>query len=89
MLKKPTTQTQEMLYLLLKRKSITRMQVLNECGMLNPTARIANLRNKYGIDVECTPIKRKNKFGRAITYGSWSIKNKAKAENIYKKMLQD
>jgi hypothetical protein len=46
MLKKPTTQTQEMLYLLLKRKSITRMQVLNECGMLNPTARIANLRNK-------------------------------------------
>ncbi len=44
-LPKPTKQIEEVLYYLIKRHSINRKQMMLDTGILNVTARIANLRN--------------------------------------------
>jgi hypothetical protein len=83
-LSKPINQTAEVLYLLLKNKSITRKTAILDTGILNVSARIADLRNKYNINVICLKISTTNKFGRNINYGSWSILNHAEKYDIYK-----
>jgi hypothetical protein len=83
-LSKPVNQTAEVLYFLLKNKSITRKTAILDTGILNVSARIADLRNKYNINVICTKISTTNKFGRNINYGSWSILNHAEQYDKYK-----
>ena len=83
-LSKPVNQTAEVLYLLLKNKSITRKTAILDTGILNVSARIADLRNKHNINVICTKISTTNKFGRNINYGSWSILNYAEQYDKYK-----
>lgn len=70
---KPTNQRAEVLYLLIKHDCINRRDVLLDTGILNVTARIANLRNSHQIAIDCKRIETKNKFGRKISYGQWSI----------------
>ena len=72
-MKKPNNQTSEVLYELIKNSAMTRMDFFRQTGILNVTARIANLRNIYGIDVRCKKIHTINKHGRKISYGSWSL----------------
>jgi hypothetical protein len=68
--------------MLLNNRVLTRRSILNDSGILNPTARIANLRSN-GIIIECKWIKSTNKFGRSIRYGAWSLLNEEKALEIY------
>jgi hypothetical protein len=83
-LKKPVNQMAEVLYLLLKNKSVTRRSALLDTGILNVPARIMDLRNIHHIPIILTRVSAVNKFGRSINYGSWSILNKANLEDKYK-----
>jgi hypothetical protein len=83
-LKKPVNQMAEVLYLLLKNKSVTRRSALLDTGILNVPARIMDLRNIHHIPIVLTRVSAVNKFGRSINYGSWSILNKANLEDKYK-----
>lgn len=85
-LPKPKTQLTELLYLLIKRYKISRLELLRDTGMLNPTARIADLRNKHNLDVSCNSINVANKFGRKVKYGEWYVSDKEKAINLYLKI---
>jgi hypothetical protein len=82
-LKKPTNQLAEVLYLLLKNKSVTRRSALLDTGILNVPARIMDLRNIHHIPIVLTRVAAVNKFGRGVNYGSWSILNKANLEDKY------
>ena len=84
-LPQPKNQTQELLYMLLNSKNLTRKEILLQSGILNPTARIANLRRK-GVVVGCENIKVKNKFDRTVAFGSWSLTNKEEAKDIYREL---
>jgi hypothetical protein len=88
-MKAPNNQTAEVLsQLLLYKQGITRMQFLRNTGILNVTARIANLRNKYGLTIHCKKISTQNKYGRSIKYGQWILEpnERGKAIEIYKKI---
>lgn len=82
----PSNQKEELLYMLLNSKTLSRRQILIQSGILNPTARIADLRN-LGVIIDCDNIKVKNKFNRSVTYGAWSISNKKKSEELYREMV--
>lgn len=77
----PTNQNAEVLNLLLTEKRQTSLNLVMN-GILNPTARITNLR-KMGVNIICDLIKQTNKFGRTIHYGEFSILNKKDARKIY------
>jgi len=77
----PTNQNAEVLNLLLTEKTTTSLNLVMN-GILNPTARITNLR-AMGINIICNLIKHTNKFGRTIHYGEFSILNKKDARKIY------
>jgi hypothetical protein len=83
-MKKPKTQLAEVLYELIKNKTINRRSILLDCGILNVTARIADLRLRHNLSIICTKIQTKNKHNRAITYGCWSLENKKLAKEVYK-----
>jgi hypothetical protein len=85
-MKEPTNQTAEVLYELLTSKNITRQFIMIHCGILNGTARIADLRLRHGLSIICTKIQTKNKHNRAITYGCWSLENKKLAKEVYEKI---
>jgi hypothetical protein len=80
-MKSPTNQVAEVLYEILNNVSVSRKDILISTGVLNPTARIADLRIRHGIDITCENVKTKNKFSRSVTYGTWSIQGQ---ENIDK-----
>ena len=79
----PKNQTQEIVYELITHDKINRREMFNSTGILNLTARIADLRNKYYVPIICTEIMIINKFGRKISYGEWSIADKQSASIIY------
>ena len=88
----PKNQTAEVLYTLLNYDFITRTSIMQMAGILNVTARIADLRIRYGVNVTCENIHTKNKFSRPISFGSWSIKGeleRKKAHEVYKKINPD
>ena len=71
-LSKPKSQLAEVLYELL-RGPITRMSIMRDTGILNLTARIAELRLDYFIKIDCERVKTLNKHKRKINYGKWTI----------------
>jgi hypothetical protein len=77
----PTNQNAEVLNLLLTEKRQTSLNLVMN-GILNPTARITNLR-KMGVNIICDFIKHTNKFGRTIKYGEFYVLNKREARKIY------
>jgi hypothetical protein len=81
---KPKNQTAEVLYLLLTNKSISVKSAMNDIGIINLSARISDLRIKNNLIIECIKVNTKNKFGRPILYGTWSLKtNKKNANKVY------
>ena len=76
----PKNQTSEVLNLLLTEKQTSLALISN--GILNPGARIANLR-AMGVNILCSYFSTVNKFGRAVKYGEFSILNKKDSRKIY------
>lgn len=79
----PVNQMSEVLYELITRDNITRMEFFQSTGILNVTARIANLRIKHDLDIVCKDINIRNKHGRVVTYGQWSLPDKEKGKEVY------
>lgn len=69
----PKNQNAEVLYELLNNSFIDRRQMMADTGILNLTARIANLRNRFGLNIKCESRQVINKHGRTVTYGRWFI----------------
>ena len=82
-IKKPVNQITEVMYMLLTRKSINVRQMMFDTGILNLTARISDIRIKYGVDIVCEKQIVKNKFGRKISFGKWTLNNREKLIIIY------
>ena len=82
----PKNQTAEVLYFLLKCEQITFSYIYTMTGILNLSARLSNLRLDYGLDIPCVEKQVKNKFGRKISYGTWSLTDKEQGRIIYSKI---
>jgi len=84
----PKNQTAEVLHELIMHHDITRGSAITNLGILNITARIANLRIKHDIPVICTKVMTINKFGRGISYGKWSLleRDKEYAVEVYNRI---
>jgi len=74
-MKKPKNQTAEVLFELIEKQKVSRLMFLKNTGILNVTARIADLRIRHGIPIKCEKVKTTNKHGRVITYGVWSLES--------------
>ena len=83
----PTSQTAETLWLLLMKQTITTKLLFLEANILNPTARISNLRKK-GLEIKCIDKKFTNKFGREGKYGLYRLIHKDKGIELYKQLLK-
>ena len=70
---KPNNQNAEVLLELINSASVTRQEFMQRLGILNVTARIANLRIHFNIPIDCEKIKVCNKYGRVVEFGKWSI----------------
>jgi len=84
-LPKPTTQVEEALYLLIKKGRMTRADFFTETFILNAPMTVLKLRRK-GVNIVTDEIKKVNKFGRNIEYGSYRLLDKKEAIKIYKKL---
>jgi hypothetical protein len=82
----PKNQTAEVLYFLLQVDKITFSYIYAMTGILNLSARLSNLRLDYGLEIPCVEVETKNKFGRKISYGTWSLKDKESGRIIYSKI---
>ena len=65
------------------------MSIMLQTGILNVTARIANLRNNFGIIILCERVVTTNKHGRTINYGKWKLSNKQSAIALYSKINKE
>jgi hypothetical protein len=83
---KPKNQTAEVLYELMTNEFITRKSIMNDTGILNLTARIADLRIRHNLTVDCKKVLATNKHGRGISYGKWSTPNIELAVEVYEKI---
>lgn len=94
-MKRPKTQLQEILYLLLyftveKRKCISQSELREITYQNCITARISELR-ALGVVIEHKSVSFKNKFGRKGTMAKYFIPwaNIEKAKEIYKELTKD
>lgn len=85
----PESQTQEVLYYLIKRIYIDRRQMMLSCGVLNLPDQIMRLRRRYGLTINLNKVTTENKFGREVKFGQYSIEDKKHASNVYRKMQED
>lgn len=85
-LKTPKNQTAEVLFQLLKNPFITRASMFLSTGILNLTARIADLRIRHGINIICEKVSVKNKRGDCVTYGKWKLGDIMDAKAKYSKV---
>lgn len=88
-LNKPTTQKEEVLYYLLTQHTINVSQMMRDCGILNLTARIADLRNQHLLNIPCMKVESTNKFKRDISYGVWKLPDKKRGVKIYKQLQSE
>lgn len=82
----PKNQTAEVLYYLLICDKIDFSYIYLNTRILNLSARISNLRLDYGLEIPCVEVETKNKFGRKISFGTWSLKDKEQGRIIYSKI---
>ena len=87
-LKTPNSQLTEVLYYLLKRKSISFRQIFFDTGILNLSARLSDLKLYYDLPIKLNKIKTTNKFGRAVVFGNWKLKDKELGLKVYNKLLE-
>ncbi len=85
-LEKPTSQIAEALYTLLNNKTVTRKQFLLKADILNAPESVRQLRSVHGVSISCKSVPTKNKFGRVVNYGSYSLMNMSAATKTYKKI---
>jgi len=79
-MRNPKNQKMEVLNLLLNAEQTT-LDIIR-VGVLNPSSKISQLR-QLGVNIICENQKHKNKFGRNINYGKFSILNKQESKKIY------
>jgi hypothetical protein len=86
-LKNPLNQTAEILYELLNSKVPLSFSELHyRTGVINLGQRISDLR-RLGLQVFCKELETKNKHGRNISYGTWSVAGEeTKALEIYNRI---
>lgn len=65
---------------LIKYGSITPIEAMAEYGCMRLGARIWDLRDD-GIEIETEMVKGKNRFGKAIRYAKYSLKEKKEEAN--------
>lgn len=84
---KPLNQTAEILYELLNTKVPLSFSELHQrTAVVNLGQRVSDLR-RLGLKVYCKYVSTKNKHGRDIKYGSWSVAGEEKkALEIYKRI---
>lgn len=85
-LEKPTSQIAEALYTLLTNKSVSRKQFLLKADILNAPESVRQLKNNHGVGIVCKSVPTKNKFGRMVSYGTYSLTNVNAATKAYKKL---
>ncbi len=85
-LEKPTSQIAEALYTLLNNKTVTRKQFLMKADILNAPESVRQLRSLHGVSITCKSVATKNKFGRIVNFGSYSLSNMSAAMKTYKKI---
>ena len=78
----PESQTQEVLFELIKRLSIDRKTMMLSCGVANLTAQISKLKNK-GVKIETIEVPFKNKYGRESTFAQYKLECKSDAVKVY------
>lgn len=72
-LSKPNNQTAEILFELINNKNASRLELTEMTGVLNITAIISIIRLTHKIDVKCDFKEVKNKHGRKVRYGIYSL----------------
>jgi hypothetical protein len=80
----PVNQKMEVLHELLLHKKVSRKDFLLSTGILNPTARLSELRNEHFLTIKTNTITVENKFGRKAHFAEWSLPDKTNALKIYK-----
>ena len=88
-LKSPLTQLQEVLYELLTNDFISVRQILSDTGILNPKARISELRLDHKLSIETEMVKVLNKYGRKVSFGQWKLTDKETAYELYLKLQEN
>ena len=85
-LKKPTSQTQEVLYELINNpKGLTRLELTTYLVVLNVPQVIRKLRLK-GVDIFTKTIHTTNKNKRKTKYGKYILTDHKKAKEIYNQL---
>lgn len=84
---KPKNQKAEVLLELIIRPTVTFSQFYQNLRIINPRARISDLR-KHGLEIKCEHKSVRNKHGRAVSYGVWHIPRleKDRAVRIYEEI---
>ncbi len=78
----PKTQLDELIYELLTTPHTTALTMTNKYYIMNVPDVVMRARNK-GYSIETKHEVRGNKFGRTITIGKWSLKDKEAALKMY------
>lgn len=73
-LPRPKNQRQEVLFTLLNGGKYSRKYFMDHLWVMNVTAQIEVLRNKYFIPIEMERVHVSNKYGREVVYGKYHIK---------------
>lgn len=81
---KPKNAQMELLHFLLTRKNVTTRDIQRDLFILNVTATISVLRRK-GVQILCNNVKTRNRYGRPVKYGKFSILNTNQSKDIYQK----
>lgn len=85
-LSKPKKQLAEVLYELIKYKGRSTLQLMNSTGALCPTKRISDLRLNHSVLIKTVSKSVKNKYGRVVKYGVFTVVNKDKATEVYNRI---
>lgn len=87
MIELPTTQKEEVLYLLIKNpKGLTRVDLMARAYVLNAPEAIRRLREQ-GVAIHREDRSKKNKFGRTAIIGKYVLTHPKMAMIQYKKMI--
>lgn len=82
-MKLPLTNTQEVLYTLIKKGSVSIFDYPYLSGF---RTRVSDLKLKYNLSIETIKAQRTNKFGNVYTYAIHKLKDKEHAKEVYKSL---
>ncbi len=85
-LETPKSQLAEALYTLINNKSVSRKDFLLKADILNAPEAVRQLKNVHNVGIVCKTCPVKNKFGRTVNYGNYSLTNVKLATSTYKKL---